>query len=386
MNRPSVPRFLLFAYVWLMVGFATGTVVLLGPTRWVTEAFDAPGAERAAMLVVILSFIGGSFLLALYFTRVLILRHPSRPVRGLVVVAVTGSAMLALWGWRNPVVYSAVAGVEGGGERMVTESGSQFLFGPYPDRERLQQLKEEGVTAVVSLQHPAVVPFEPEGIAREKEWTKELGIRFVHAPMLPWVSDNERSLETIRELVRSADGGTYYVHCGLGRDRVSVVQRVIERMGGRVASDGATEDALTWADREAEGLGDLERGPPIELEEGVWVVPYPNKHEMFGHMLGGQVEHVLLLLDDADPVQAEWLASARELLTQFDVPHTVRSLDGGDGAAASEIARTARRLPRPLTVIVPFTGTGRESAIAGTFRSAWVGERGRAAQAAEAAS
>lgn len=375
MTRPSVPRFLLFAYVWLMVGFATGTLVLLGPARWVTEAFDSPTAERIAMLIVILAFVGGSFLLALYFTRVLILRHPSPSVRGMVVVAVTGSALLALWGWRNPVVYAAVAGGEAGSERMVTEAGSQFLFGPYPDRERLQQLKEEGVTAVVSLQHPAVVPFEPEGIAREKEWTKELGIRFIHAPMLPWVSNNESSLETIRELVRSGDGGTYYVHCGLGRDRVSVVQRVIERMGGTVASDGgATEKALTWGDREAEGLGDLERGPAIELEEGVWVVPYPNEHEMFGHMLGGQVEHVLLLLDAEDPEQAEWLASARELLTRFDVPHTVRNPEAGT-ASAAEIARAARRLPRPLTVIVPFTGKGRDSGVADAFRSAWTGNR-----------
>lgn len=379
MTRPSVPRFLLFAYVWLMVGFATGTVVLLGPARWVTEAFDSATAERIAMLVVILAFVGGSFLLALYFTRVLILRHPSRPVRGLVVVAVTGSALLALWGWRNPVVFAAVAGGETSTERMVTEAGSQFLFGPYPDRERLQRLKDEGVTAVVSLQHPAVVPFEPEGIAREKEWTKELGIRFIHAPMLPWVSNNESSLETIRELVRSGDGGLYYVHCGLGRDRVSVVQRLIERMGGAVASGGDTEDALTWGDREAEGLGDLERGPAIELEEGVWVVPYPNEHEMFGHMLGGQVEHVLLLLDDADPEQAEWLASARELLTRFDVPHTVRNPAAGS-ASLAEIAGAARRLPRPLTVIVPFTGRGGDSGLGEAFRSAWTGNRGERAR------
>lgn len=374
MRRPTPVQLLLFAYVWLMVGFATGTLVLLGPARWVTSAIAAPGAERAAMLLVILLYVAGSFLVALYCTRALILRQSSRPVRGLVVAAVTGSAALALWGWRNPAVYAAVAGGEAAEERMVLESGSQFLFGPYPDRERLAELKAEGVTAVVSLQHPAVVPFEPEGIAREKEWTRELGIEFIHAPMLPWVSDNEASLERIRELVRAGDGGTYYVHCGLGRDRVSVVQRVIERMGGVVVSADGTEEALTWADRDAEGLGDLERGPPIELDRGVWLVPYPNEHEMFGHMLAGQVEHVLLLLDAGDPEQAAWLEEARRLLSEYDVPHTARPLAAGDAAGAAAAAAAAQSLPRPLTVVVPFTAAERNTAVADAFRAAWVGD------------
>lgn len=373
MRRPTPFQILLFAYVWLMVGFATGTLVLLGPARWVTSAMATPGMERAAMLLVILLYVAASFLLALWLTRVLILRHPSRAVKAVAVTVVTGSAALALWGWRNPVVYASVAGGETVQQRMVTESGSEFLFGPYPDRERLAELKKEGVTAVVSLQHPAVVPFEPEGIARGKEWTKELGIEFIHAPMLPWVSDNRASLERIRALVREGGGGTYYVHCGLGRDRVSVVQRLIERMGGRVASSEGTEEALTWGDREAEGLGDLERGPARLLEEGVWLVPYPNEHEMFGHMLAGQVAHALLVLDPDDARQGEWLEEGRGLLGAYDVPHST-ARPPTTAAEAASLAGRARDLPRPLTIVVPFTAADRDTGVADAISAAWAGD------------
>lgn len=32
------------------------------------------------------------------------------------------------------------------------------------------------------------------------------------------------------------------------------------------------------------------------------MIPYPNEHEMFGYMLGGQAGHVVSLLDTTDVV------------------------------------------------------------------------------------
>jgi hypothetical protein len=207
-----------------MVGFATGTFVLVAPVRWITGFAQGRGwsesAEDVLMMGVIGVYVLASVALALAVTRLLFQSH-ARALKYALVLGVTTLAGSALWGWTNPAVYATMAGGIRG-DAVATRSGAVFLFGPYPDRQRLEELKAEGVTAVVSLQHPAVMPFEPKGIADEKAAAAELGIRFIHAPMLPWVSDNTASLEIVRRLA-TEETGRFYVHCGLGRDRVNVV-------------------------------------------------------------------------------------------------------------------------------------------------------------------
>ena len=371
---PHPKHVVAFLYVWLMVGFSTGTLVLLGPTGWVTgfvrERGWSAGSEDHLMWGVILCFVAGSFLLALLATRFL-LQYRARASKTGVLLAVTGVAGVALWGWMDPAVY---AGAAGGGvaETVTLESGARFVFGAYPDAERLAELKREGVTGVISLQHPAVVPFEPEGIQKEKVWTEALGITFVHAPMLPWVSANEKALETIREIVDRGEG-TWYVHCGLGRDRVNVVRRMIESMEEARLVRSEPPRALGWEDRVAERLGPMERGAPVELAPDVWLVPFPNEHEFFGHMLAGQVAHVVLLLDPADEKEAGWIEEATALFDRYELPYTRKPLDPRHEDAARRIAREVSGLPRPLTVVAPFTEPMGDTRVADAFAEAWEG-------------
>ena len=74
--------------------------------------------------------------------------------------------------------------------RSETRAGSSFTFGPYPTEDRLAALERDGYTAVISLLHPAVVPFEPKLIADETAAAERVGIEFIHLPMLPWIADN----------------------------------------------------------------------------------------------------------------------------------------------------------------------------------------------------
>lgn len=360
-----------FGYVWLMVGFFTGTLVLLGPTKWITARFRGAGAdqgaENLAMYGVMAAFVILSFLLSLWLTR-RILGSDRRAVRFGVPATATALAALALWGWTNPARFVSAEEAQHG--EVAFESGATFHFGPYPDRARLESLKAEGFAAVISLQHPAVVPFEPPGIKAEQETAADLGLPFIHAPMVPWVSDNAGSLNKIREIARTGDG-KYYVHCGLGRDRTNVVKRMLERMGAKTG-DGEIPAPRTFAARLADKKPPFERGQIREIEPDVWLIPYPNEHELYANMLSGQVAHVLLLLDPNDPQQAEWLAEARREFDSYAVPYTEMPLRPDDSdARAAEVAAKAKSLPRMTTIIVPFTRPKEDIDVAVKFMRAY---------------
>lgn len=370
LNRSTLSRFGTFCYVWLVLGFFSGTLLLVGPVRWITTYFRTggyrQGTEDAVMIGVIVLFVALSALLAWVVVRQMN-RCSTRKARLAYPALLTIGAALCLYAWTNPAIMASAAGSVGGS---VTAGNAEFVFGPYPDRARLQQLKAEGFTAVVSLQHPAVLPFEPPGIAEETRAAQEIGLRFIHAPMLPWISANDESLDKIRRLARDGSG-RYYIHCGLGRDRANVVKRMLEREGADVATGEGYMEARTFATRLAEGNRPMERGQLRQLADGVFLIPYPNKHEMFGNMLSGQVAHVLMLLDPSDAQQQPWIAEGRARFTEFHVPYSLEPLPAGDQARARTIVAAMRRLPKPLVVIVPFMAPQANTAVADTLLEAW---------------
>ncbi|HET7460612.1 MAG TPA: hypothetical protein VFJ82_05175 [Longimicrobium sp.] len=337
--RKRWPVVAFFLYLWMMVGFVTGTGVLVGPAGWVTEAMQRWGfgqkAQDHAMQAVILLFVFGSAALALWLLRQAL--HGSRAMRVGIPAACTLVALASLGAWMNPgKMLAAAAG--GADERaLATASGARFIFGAYPDENTLRQLKRHGVTAVISLQHPAVVPFEPASIREEERTTKKVGVRFIRAPMLPWVSDNRPALEQIRRIAHEGRG-VYYVHCGLGRDRTNVVRRMLEAEGVATVAHHSIAHASTLDDRMKEPHRAFERGDIRQLEKGVWLVPFPNSAELSGYMEAGQVKTVAFLLDPNDATQRAWLDQARR-----DLP------------TAREIVAWVRTLPRPVVVVAPRT-------------------------------
>lgn len=368
--RQRLSAFGAFCYIWLMVGFFTGTLLLVGPVRFVTAEVRARGwtdeQENWLMMGVIGVYVIASAALAWWlFRRVCACR--TRRSRVAIPVTLTVTAVCCLWAWMNPTVLARVAG---GVEGEVRTGVAEFVFGSYPDRDRLIELKREGYTAVISLQHPAVLPFEPHGIADEQRHAQEIGITFIHAPMVPWVSENEGSLEKIRAIARTRRG-KFYVHCGLGRDRANVVKSMLEADGARVAIGEGFAEASSFAERRAEGGRPLERGEFREIEKDVWLIPYPNKHELFGNMLAGQVKHVMLLLDQNNPVERPWLAEARQLFTEFRVAYSVDPLPPGDLHRARELREKLRHLPRPLVIVVPFTKPHGPTDVVNTFLQAY---------------
>ena len=367
--RPSAATALgTFFYMWLLVGLVLGTAVLVGPVRLITEGMGRAGWEQSSqdhvLIVVILLYLVFSLLLTRWIVGIMF-RARNRNTRWAIAAVFTLLAAGTAWEWSNPA--KLLAGIAGGGDGGTynVAGGAEFIFGAYPDESKLDSLKKAGVTAVISLQHPGVV-IEREGISAERDATRKLNLKFIQAPMLPWVSDNEESLEKLREIARRGKG-KYFVHCGLGRDRVNVAKRIIAAEGIKIARSSDLKTATGFADRP----DPFERGSLAHLESGKWLIPYPNKHEMFGFILGGQAGTVVSLLDPTDPAQAEWNAEMEKLLKQYAIPFIMRPLPENDVVRAIDIAKEVHALPPPVTVIVPETpnengkpGTNTQAALA----------------------
>lgn len=335
---------LLFGYLWLTVGFALGTLTLFGPVRWVATLLRARGAAQSAedlvQRVVIGVFVLISLITAVWLYRRV--RSAARRTRLGVPAATTAAAAVALLLWLNPRLVNA----DGGSDFDAATADERFVFGPYPDEDRLRELKREGYTGVISLLHPLVVPFEPKLLADERRAAAKVGIALIHAPMLPWVSGNEASVAKIRAL---ADAGTgrYYVHCYLGRDRVNVVRHLLRDPSAPVAAVREVAGARRVADMPA-----FERGGIYHLADSVHVGPYPTDEEWFGYLLNGSVRQVLALLDPVSGKDTTWIAREKQLASRYRVPVEILPIRAlpYDPAAALQAAQRARSLPRPLYV------------------------------------
>ncbi len=340
--------------MWLLVGLVLGTAVLIGPVRVLTEGMGEAGWEQRSqdhvLIVVILLYLALSLVVTRYVVGVM-LRARNRNTRWGIAAVFTMVGAATAWQWQNPA--NLLASIAGGGDAgtFAAAGGAEFIFGAYPDEDKLRELQVRGITAVISLQHPGVI-VEREGISAEKDATKLLGITLIQAPMLPWVSDNAESLAKLRMIARRGQG-KFYVHCGLGRDRVNVAKRVIEAEGKKVEVASNLIAATNFADRATE----FEHGSLTEIDDGKWIVPFLNEHEMFGYLLGGQGGRVISLLDTAHQEQAERQRLMRRHLIDHNVPFTAMPLRIGDRARAREIARAIHAMPGKLTIVAPETPT-----------------------------
>lgn len=349
-----------FGYAWLMIGLFAGTIVLVLFVRGIIGGLNVLGlgqtAENRVLIGVMVAFVILSFMLTRWVVRRLY-RMPSPRARRLALGALFVPGALSLWAWSNPT--SMLANFAGStASTFQRDGGPEFVFGPYPQPERLAELKQQGYSAVISLQHPSVV-VEMRGIAREKEATKRLGLPLIQAPMLPWVSDNETSLEKIRDLVRSGRG-KYYVHCGLGRDRVNVVRRVVESM----SSSGDVRLAKANDLVEAKGLEQrsepFQNGRLFQLRPGVWLTPMPNRMEL-SDVLFGADGRVLLVLEPRDSAQQAWSAEAQRQLRSYLVHFDVIPFTADDASDPSRVAMLVNRIQSEkgrVTIIVPRTPFG----------------------------
>jgi hypothetical protein len=166
--------YIFLASIWLFTGFALGTLILLWPLRiWINYIRGnnySDATEKAGVLVLVGLLIIISFRLSL----VLFQWHVSCKkmiITGLAIAFPLTSSSYALYLLMNPdIVNEDTAKVK------VTE---KFTTGSYPTEKKIKELKKEGFTTIISLLHPAVVPFEPELLNKEEALVKKYNIQLL---------------------------------------------------------------------------------------------------------------------------------------------------------------------------------------------------------------
>ncbi|MDQ6718944.1 MAG: hypothetical protein M3Z17_11450 [Gemmatimonadota bacterium] len=352
-SRHSALGVFTFLYLWLLIGFTLGTLVLVAPVGWVVNGVHraglGSGVERVAVIALVVVYVIISCWLALRLNGYLG-RTRSAPVRWGVPVALTLITVLTAWEWKNPgSTLSHMAGGGGDGTAVQTASGAIFEFGAYPDEARLRQLKREGVTTVVSLQHPSDI-VERKGIEQEEISAKAAGLQLIKAPMLPWFSENKEALDTLRALALHGQG-KYYVHCGLGRDRVNIAKKLIEGTGAKTVSATGDVVALGFEERDRPFI----HGTLLHLATGVWLTPYPEHEESYGCLVEGRAGNIALILDPADPEQKKRLTDVTAVLNQYGIRYSLLPVGAATGAGAGSAADSVHRMPLPVTIVASET-------------------------------
>lgn len=333
---------LFFLFIWLFTGFTLGTFMLLWPVRWwVTYVRSHPNfgnLENTGVLILILMLIAGSFWISRLIFRWQLNANQKKYtlLSGLVpfVLAVGALALLL-----QPELIN---------DQQNTQVTEQFTIGPYPTAEKIRALKAEGYTAIVSLLHPAVVPFEPRLMAQEEELAKKYDIKLIEASMLPWVSDNEAALATIETLARNKNE-RYYVHCYLGKDRVNLVKNLLVQLAGEEA---VKVDQLS-ANRTFEQKKHFERGEIYRLAPGIYFTPYPTKEEFLAFFLAGEIKTVVNLMDSTAVDHQKRITEEREILKESSIRFYNYPLNVAHPNLKSELQQVLSaidQLPKPIVL------------------------------------
>ncbi len=324
--------------LWLFWGFALGTLILLGPVRKTVEyARENHWSEQKESLIVIgfmVLLVIISFAIAFVSSRY-ILSGANKIQKGSLIAIPVLAAVFSLSLLLNPKY------VNGKEQSKVAEG---FSIGPYPTAERMAELKDEGYTGVISLLHPAVVPFEPKLLAEEKENAATADIKFYNIPLLPWISENEESIENLRKLIRGAKG-KYYVHCYLGKDRVNVAKLIILQ-----ESKKKIEGAETQA-RSLDSIPAFERGKIYKLGENTFFTPMPTKEEYFGYIIAAGYKQIVSLQNLDEPGSGEGIKEEQQWLAPYKIAFKVFNTGASiSEAEMSKVVDSVKLLPKPIVI------------------------------------
>jgi protein tyrosine phosphatase (PTP) superfamily phosphohydrolase (DUF442 family) len=146
----------------------------------------------------------------------------------------------------------------------------------------------------------------------ENELAKKYGIKIINLPMMPWVSENGKTLQNAKKFIQK-EKGLYYVHCYLGRDRVNIFKSAAKKFGV------ITKLEKNTTIRKIEELPTWTRGNYFKLEEGVYLTPYPTDDEFMMFVLNDHFKTVVSLLDNNVADNQQWIVKEKKLLSDYSM-------------------------------------------------------------------
>lgn len=346
-------KFSTFILLWLFWGFFLGTLLLFGPLRWTVdygrENAWSSQEENSSVVLYITILLIISFIISLISANVVMSGRKLGVKILLVAFPLIGGAT-CMYSLMNPGFINKKIGGPAALEEQ--QLSTTFTMGPYPEPDKISELKARGYTAIVSLLHPAVVPFEPKLLEEEKYYAKQAGIELIHIPFVPWISENENSIAILRKLVKEAKG-KYYIHCYLGKDRANVVRHIIEQENTAAIKEGYSAEI-----KRMDTVKRFERGEVIKLDDRVYLSPLPTKEEYFGFVLAAGFQQVVGLLDLASNVSKTVEIEESKAFQSYQIPYRSFNINAQTSRQEMEqIAQTVRTLPRPLLVYAFFSNS-----------------------------
>lgn len=231
---------------------------------------------------------------------------------------------------------------EPGKEDSVKTNTTSFYFGSYPDEPKLQQLKNENYTAVISLLHEMVVPAEPILLQKEKTIAKKVGIKVISIPMLPWIVENDAAISQIKQIAKQGKG-KYYVHCYLGRDRASIFKNIIQ-----TENKNALVNGITHA-KSLKNCAQLERGKVITIQPNVYVTPQPTNEEYFSLFCNGQIQTIVNLLPQQNAEEKTLVVREEKLCAQYNIQF-VQVPNATSERKMRLLVNKILQLPKPIAI------------------------------------
>ncbi|MEN9337442.1 MAG: hypothetical protein RLZZ500_2429 [Bacteroidota bacterium] len=314
LTKITVSNTLTFLFVGLCLVFPMGLLSLtVGPNRWVAQLSELykwsdttqSSLQKVAIVIFLILVLWATIKVTQYLdNKFNYNRKQKRIVWGILSVGLLVSVYIFSF---QPEVLTAIN---------VTDSvdksdTAEYHFGPYPDADKLQQLKAENYDGVISLLHPLVVPAEPILMDKEKANAAKAEIKLISVPMLPWISKNDSSVVAIRKMARELKG-KYYVHCYLGKDRANVFKNIIRK------ETGHTVKGVANSERSLELQQKFERGTIYKLENEVYLTPCPTDEEMLAFILNGKVNSVVSLLNPEEEGDAKILGTEKLLMNRYN--------------------------------------------------------------------
>lgn len=341
----TVPNTLLFVFTGLSLVFPLGLLTLtVGPVRMISDYADShhwtQEHESSIEKIFLVFFFIFIVLLTYYVTHKLARSQNQNLKTG--ILCFFGVLLLVsvyIFSFKPELLInsSSISHVNHSGE-------AEFHFGPYPDEEKMEELKKENYTAVISLLHRMVIPAEPILMEKEKENADEIGMKLINIPMLPWIVKNDSSVARIKDLAHTLKG-KYYVHCYLGKDRANVFRNIIEKENGKVI---ATSELKI---RNIDTLKAFERGKIFKLKPNVYFTPYPTDDELFGFIFNGKIASVVSIMDPQTKEEKGRIEAEASIMKQYNQPfYNIPLKANASAAQIKALIVSIQKLKEPMII------------------------------------